>query len=98
MEKIQIKHPDPTKKTVAIGKEKYEILKKSLIEGFKFQQVMTFKEMLRIVTEDLKNQNIIFQGSIQWHLAWVQTDMEARDELIKDSTSSPQKFKLANKS
>jgi hypothetical protein len=32
MDEIQIKHPDPTRKTVVMEKNKYDTLKKSLIE------------------------------------------------------------------
>lgn len=95
MEKIQMKHTDPTKKTVAMEKEKYETLKKSLVKAFKAQKEMTFKEMLKSVTDDLNDQKIAFQGSIQWHLAWVQMDMEAKNELTKDTSTSPQKFRLS---
>lgn len=94
MEKIQMKHIDPTKKTVAMEKEKYETLKRSLVKAFKAKEVMTFKEMLKSVTDDLSEQKVAFQGSIQWHLAWVQTDMEAKGELVKDVSKSPQKFRL----
>lgn len=94
MEKIQMKHTDPSKKTVAMEKHKYETLKKSLVKVFNSQEEMTFKEMLKNVTEDLSSQQIMFQGSVQWHLAWVQMDMEARKELTKDVSVSPQKFRL----
>lgn len=75
-------------------KKKYETLKKSLVKAFKTQKEMTFKEMLKSVINDLNEQKITFQGSVQWHLAWVQMDMEANDELTKDTSKSPQKFKL----
>lgn len=94
MEKLQMKHTDPTKRTVAMEKKKYETLKKSLVKAFKTQKEMTFKEMLKSVINDLNEQKITFQGSVQWHLAWVQMDMEANDELTKDTSKSPQKFKL----
>lgn len=55
---------------------------------------MTLKEMLKSITYDLNEQKITFQGSVQWHLAWVQMDMEARKELTKDAGVSPQKFRL----
>lgn len=94
MEKIQMKHTDPTKKTVAIEKDKYDTLKKSLIKAFKKQEEMTFKEMLKNVTDNLTSQKIVFQGSIQWHLAWVQMDMEAKNELTKNTNVSPQTLRL----
>lgn len=97
MEKIQMKHTDPTKKTVAMELDKYETLKKSLTKALKTKKEMTFKEMLKSVTNDLNDQKISFQGSIQWHLAWVQMDMEAKNELSKDASISPQKFKLTKK-
>lgn len=91
---MQMKHTDPTKKTVAMDKEKYEALKNSLVKALRSQKQMTFKEMLKSVTADLKNQQIDFQGSIEWHLAGVQMDLEARKKMARDANASPQKFGL----
>ncbi|WP_028296882.1 DUF6958 family protein [Olivibacter sitiensis] len=95
MEKLQMKHPDPTKKTVAMDKDKYDTLKNALVSIMKSQKEMTFKEMLKGVTDELARQKVTFQGNVQWHLAWVQMDMEAGDELSKNNKVSPQTFSLA---
>lgn len=94
MEKIQMKHIDPGKKTIAMDKDKYETLKRLLISYLEEKEEATFKEILSGVTDGLNSQGTKFSGSVQWHLAWVQMDMEARNELIKNTGASPQRFSL----
>lgn len=87
-------HIDPKKKTVAMDKDKFDMLKKSLITSLKSRKEAAFKQVLADVTEDIEKQKTKFKGSIQWHLAWVQMDMEAKGELKKDKSTSPQKISL----
>jgi hypothetical protein len=95
MEKIQLKHSDPSKKTVAMEKQKYDTLRNALFNVMKAGKEMTFAEMVEAVTLNFAKKKIEFKGSIQWHLAWIQMDMVARKELSRNSALSPQTFRLA---
>jgi hypothetical protein len=94
MERIQMKHSDPSKKTVTMDKQKYDALKNALRSVMKAGKEMTFSEMTKGVTASFAKNKMDFQGSVQWHLAWVQMDMEAKKELIKNTGVSPQTFRL----
>ncbi|KAF5276816.1 hypothetical protein FQR65_LT16159 [Abscondita terminalis] len=57
-----MKHTESYKKDVAMELDKYETLKKSLTKALKTKKEMTFKEMLKSVTNDLNDQKISFKG------------------------------------
>ena len=97
MEKLQMKHPDPAKKTITMDKQKYDMLKKALVEVLQPRKALNFKQLLSGVKDVLGKQATKFEGNLQWHLACVQTDMEARQELIRDNSVSPQTYRLVNK-
>ena len=87
-QKIQLIHPDG-KKAVSIGKEKYDLLRKGVIDSLKSNGKSTHAEILHAITEDFKKDKIKFEGSINWHLEWVKLDLEARKEIkrIKDQST-----------
>lgn len=89
-----IQHIDASKKAIAMDKEKYNILKTSLIKSLKFRKRASFEEILSDVINDLKREKKIVAGSVQWNLAWVEIDMEAKNELIKDTSVFPETFYL----
>ena len=89
--KIQLKHP-AGKKAVSMDKDKYDILKKALLNRLTKIGESTHKEILRTVTEDFKKNKTKFDGSIEWHLEWVKLDLEARKEIKRMGDKSPIKF------
>lgn len=89
-QKIQLKHP-AGKKAVSIDKDKYDVLKKSLLNILKTKGELTHTEILKAVLEEFKKNNIKFEGSIEWNMEWVKLDLEARKE-IKRVGTLPLKF------
>ena len=87
-QKIQLIHPDG-KKAVSIRKEKYDLLKKVIIDSLKSNGKSTHEEILHTITEDFKKDKIKFEGSINWYLEWVKLDLEARNEIkrVKDQST-----------
>ena len=90
-QKIQLKHP-AGKKAVSMDKDKYDLLKKVLLNHLISKGESTHTEILQTVTEDFKKNKIKFIGSIEWHLEWVKLDLEARKKIKRVSDKSPIKL------
>lgn len=92
-QKIQLLHP-AGKKAVRIHKEKYDLLKNSIINSLKTSGESTFAEMLQYTDDDFKKNKIKFEGSLEWYLEWVKLDLEARKVIERVSDKSPVKFMI----
>lgn len=91
---MQLQHPTG-KKAISMDTEKYELLKKAVLNCLKKEDALTHKEMYKMITESFKKSKTKFVGSVEWHMEWVKLDLEARKEIKRVSDSSPIKFKLA---
>lgn len=92
--KIQLKHP-AGKKAINMDKEKYDLLKKAILNHLKKQDELTHGEILKAIEEDFKKNKTKFDGSIEWHMEWVKLDLEANGKIVRIAGSSPIKMKLA---
>ncbi len=90
-QKIQLIHP-AGKKAVSIDKEKYDVLKKSLLNFLKTHGESTYTEILQAVTEDFRRNKTKFSGSVEWHLEWVKLDLEARKEIKRSDNKTSVTF------
>jgi len=93
--KIQLKHP-AGKKAVSMDKDKYDILRKVLLDRLTKMGESTHKEILRAIAEDFKKNKTKFDGSIEWHLEWVKLDLEARKVIKRIGDQAPIKFAVVN--
>lgn len=93
LERVQMVHPEG-KKAVTMERGKYEVLKTSFLHCLKAKRRAPFKELAFDVAADLDSKNIKIQGVIEWNLFWVTLDMESRNELKRDKTTSPQQYSL----
>ncbi len=91
-QKIQLKHP-AGKKAISMDHDKYDVLKKSLLNILRTKGELTHTELLKAITADFKKSKIKFEGSIEWNMEWVKLDLEARKE-IKRVEQSPIKFAI----
>ena len=92
-QKIQLMHPDG-KKAVSIKKEKYYVLKNAIISSLKAQGESTHADIQMAITQEFKNNNIKFEGSLDWYLEWVKLDLEARKEIKRVGDKSPVRFTI----
>jgi hypothetical protein len=92
-DKIQLVHPEG-RKAVRISKEKYDILKKEILSALKTEGESTYADMLQYTINDFTKNNIVFEGSLEWHLEWVKLDLEARKEIKRVSDKSPVKYTI----
>jgi hypothetical protein len=93
-QKIQLLHP-AGKKAVSIHKDKYDVLKKVIINSLKTKGESTHSEMVDFITDDFRKNKIKFEGSLEWYLEWVKLDLEARKEIRRVDDKSPVRFILA---
>ncbi len=89
--KIQLSHPTG-KKVVAMDKDKYDILKKCILDCLKRDGVSTHVELLAAINEDFRKNKITFEGSVEWYMEWVKLDLEARNKIKRTGDKSPVKF------
>ena len=89
-EKITTFHPQG-KQGVNISKEKYQMMKESIINALKEHGEMTFYQLNDAVSGRLAGK---FEGSIGWYYTTVKLDLEARKVIQRIPGSKPQRIKL----
>jgi len=89
-EKIMTRHPDG-KAGVNIDKSKYDQIHQAVIESLKQEGELTFSELRDDVHLKLEAK---FEGSISWYYTTVKLDLEARGDIERIGTSSPQMIRL----
>lgn len=90
-ELIQTLHPDPSKQGVRIEKDKYEMMRESILLNLKQLGAVTFTELSAVVEDQLSGR---FDGSVMWYFTTVKLDLEARGELRRVPKSKPQLVEL----
>jgi len=69
-------------------------LKKTLLNCLSAKGPSTQKEILQAITENFEQNNIVFDGSVKWHMEWLKLDLEAGKEIKQMDQNSPVKFSL----
>ena len=93
-QKIQLEHP-AGKKAVQMDKGKYDVLSQSISTHLRKVGESTHSGILQAVTKDFMQNNISFEGSIEWHMEWVKLNMEAKNEIKRSTDKSPITFVIA---
>lgn len=88
---IRTLHPEK-KQGVNISREKYELIRKSILCVLQAQREMTFMNLSRAVEKEVNGN---FEGSVTWYVTTVKLDMEARGEIKRVPSSRPQLVRLA---
>jgi hypothetical protein len=89
IKKISTRHPDPAKKGRNIDKEKYDILKDTIVSCLKLKR-MTHDALMECISSRLKGK---FDGNIEWYAETVKLDLEAK-RIIRRTDDKPQKYVL----
>ena len=90
-EKILTKHP-LGKRGVNISKQKYETLKKAILEALQKKE-LTHDELFDRLNKSLENK---FSGSISWYAETVKLDLEAR-KMVERTSAKPPKYRLKSR-
>jgi len=88
---IRTLHPQK-KQGVNINREKYEIIRKTILSVLRTQKEMSFMKLSRAVEKEVNGN---FEGSVLWYVTTVKLDMEARGEIKRVPNSRPQLVKLS---
>ena len=86
-EKVQTLNPDKWKKGASVDKEKYELVKSTILASFKLKREQTKAEMIAAVAK--KSKGVITGSSIEWHVMAGELDLEARGIISRIPDSSP---------
>ena len=90
--KDTVKTLNPEKKQgVNISKEKYDIIRKSIMSVLRANKEMTFMKLSRAVEKEMRGD---FEGSVMWYVTTVKLDLEARGEIKRVPNSRPQLVRL----
>ena len=89
MQKILTKHPNG-KKGVNISKEKYDIIRKGIIESLGKDE-LTYTMITKSVEKKLDKK---FEGSIGWYVESVKLDLEARNIIERIPKTKPKLYRL----
>lgn len=87
---IRTLHPEK-KQGVNISKDKYEIIRKSILSTLRQHKEMPFMKLSRAVEKDVRGN---FEGSVMWYVTTVKLDLEARGDVKRVPNSRPQIVKL----
>lgn len=90
-ERILTKHPQG-KSGVNISREKYDLIKGSIVASLRANEGMTFRDLTQDVQVKLADR---FDGSIPWYVTTVKLDLEARGVIERIPKSSPQRLRLS---
>lgn len=85
IEKIQTLHPDPTKINKIIHKEKYELVKKAILEILE-NGSLNHTELMEAIHQKVKDE---LDGNAQWYGETVKLDLEARNIIRRDKNKPP---------
>ncbi|MBN8208134.1 hypothetical protein JI666_05190 [Bacillus sp. NTK071] len=89
-DRIQLLHPNE-KEMPSINKEKYNLVKKTILDIIKENNIITFKNLSK---ESSHRLNGILDGSPSWYVTSVKLDLEARGIIERLAKTSPQKIQL----
>lgn len=92
MDKILTQHPEG-KKGVKINKEKYNIIRKEIIDLLESEE-LTYTLLSKTIKDKLNNK---FEGSISWYVETVKLDLEARNIIERISKTNPELYRLKKK-
>ena len=87
---IRTLHPQK-KQGVNISKDKYEIIRKSILSTLSKHKEMPFMKLSRAVEKEVRGN---FEGSVLWYVTTVKLDLEARGKVKRVPNSRPQLVKL----
>ncbi|MDX1416651.1 MAG: hypothetical protein R3293_20795 [Candidatus Promineifilaceae bacterium] len=90
-EKILTRHPE-NKQGVNIDKNKYDAIRKAILDALNVHQEIRFKDLADAVDQELEGN---FVGSIPWYVTTVKLDLEARGIIERVPKSSPQRLRRA---
>ena len=92
-ELIETLNPDSSKQGVRIEKQKYDLVRASILDLLQADGPLTFLELAFLVGDQLQNK---LDSSVMWYFTTVKLDMEARGEIRRVADSKPQLIEIVS--
>lgn len=92
--KISTLHPEEGKAGFTIDKDKYNVIRDSIIACLMLEGKLDYTDLSNCVHERVGSD---FEGSIQWYTEVVKLDLEARKIIERVPNTKPQFYRLAGK-
>jgi hypothetical protein len=90
-DRIVTLHPEG-KQGVNVSRQKYELVRATILNTIYAAGEITFLQLFNDVIQQLTGD---FDGSIGWYITTVKLDLEARGLIERNTTTSPQRLRLA---
>jgi len=95
-ERIQLRHPDPTKAMPRIIKARYKIVRAAILEAIPpGEEGLPFRELAGRVAAQLTPESLAQVRAIGWYTTSVKLDLEGRGEIERVPGSRPQRLRHA---
>ena len=94
-EKVLTQHPESGKSGVNISKQKYDVIRETILESIGTHEDITFTDLTQDVQKRLEGK---FEGSIPWYVTTVKLDLEARGLIERVPGSRPQQLRMVGRS
>jgi hypothetical protein len=93
MDRIETRHPDPSKAGVRILRWKYDAVREAILGLLPLEEPgFPFKELAKGVKASLDPAVLEELGSVGWHTTTVKLDLEARGEVARVKGARPQRL------
>jgi hypothetical protein len=89
-ERILTRHPSG-KKSVAILRRRYDVVRSYIIKTIRRRPGITFEELSDRALEELQP---TFDGKVLWYIVTVKLDLEARGEIERVPKTSPHRLRI----
>ena len=90
-EKFQTLHPDPNKQGVRIDKNRYDLIRETILQIMSEQQPLPFTELVTNAESTLAGH---FMGSVPWYVVTIKLDLEARGVIERVPKTKPERLRL----
>jgi hypothetical protein len=88
--KVLTQHPEG-KRGVRISKQKYDLIRDSVIEALQSRGDLTYTQLAEEVARRVAGR---FDGNVRWYTECVKLDLEARAVITRVEGTRPQKLRL----
>ena len=93
-ERIQLKHPDPSKEMPRISKRRYDMVRGAILKLVSQSDGgYLFKDLAEGVSRLLSSDQLDALGSASWYTTSVKLDLEARGLIERIPGQSPQRLR-----
>lgn len=97
METVEALHPDPTKTSTRVSRDRYEAVRDALLAVIPHtEEGVRFSALRELVAPHLPDGQVPRGGKVGWWVTTVKLDLEARGLIERVPKSSPQRLRKSS--